>query len=149
MRRLAPLCLLATIALAPFAAPAAAQDLPHFPKAAPPQPLPDPSCDATKADTGAWLIGNWVGPRTRLQFTRTAQGIHWILNRQGGADEFGWQDGATIDGMVTTVSACTVQLKAGGGPFVFDGVRTEEGHIYGYATNQAGAAVRLLLRRER
>lgn len=149
MRRLVVICLVAAGTLAPLAAPAAAQELPHFPKASPPQPLPDPPCDAARPDGGDWVIGNWVGPQTRLRFTRTAEGIRWTLDRKGAGGEFGWQDGATLDGRVTAASACTLRLEAGGGAFVFDGVRTEDGRIYGFATNRAGATVRFLLRRER
>ncbi len=144
MRRLA-----AAVLLALAVSPALAQDMPKFPKARPPQPLPDATCDVGKADSGDWLLGGWVAPQTRLTFSRPARDLVWTMDRKGGGGEFGWQEGAVIDGTVAAVSACSVRLVAGGGAFVFEGVLTEDGRIYGYATNKAGTDVRFVLRRER
>ena len=154
--------------------PALGQELPKFPKARPPQPLPEATCDVDKADAGDWLLGGWVAPETRFQFSRTAKGIVWTMDRKGAGGEFGWQDGAVIDGRVATLSACSVGLVAGESPqtngmpakpagespqvdrpgdggaaVTFEGVLTEDGKIYGYATNKAGNDVRFVLRRER
>jgi hypothetical protein len=146
MRRLA-----AAILLALAVSPAAAEDeLPKFPKAGPPQPLPEATCDVGKADAGDWLLGGWVAPQTRLTFRRQGADIAWSMDRKGSGGEFGWQEGAVIDGRVAAVSACTLRLVAGtDGAFTFEGVLTEDGRIFGYATNKAGADVRFVLRRER
>ncbi len=145
MRRLA-----VAVVLALAAVPALAQELPKFPKARPPQPLPEATCDVDRANSGDWLLGGWVAPQTRFHFSRPGKDIVWTMDRKGGGDEFGWQEGATIDGRVAAVSACTLRLVAGpDGAFTFEGVLTEGGMIYGYATNKAGDAVRFVLRRER
>lgn len=129
--------------------PAAAQELPHFPKAGPPQPLPEPACDTTRPDGGDWLLGRWVAPETRFEFTRSGSGVSWTMSRKSVADEFGWRDGTTISGQAEAVTACTLRLTAGEGAFTFNGVLTEEGRIYGYAANTKGQHVRFVLRRER
>ena len=154
MRRAAfPLaCLLAALLLA--ALPAAAQDDPdHFPqspKIGPPRALPEPGCDTSRADGGDWLLGRWVGPQTKLSFGRSGPAITWVLDRASAAGEFGWAPGGTIDGKVASASACSVHLVAGpDDAFVFDGVLTEEGRLYGNAVNKAGANVRFVLRREK
>lgn len=144
MRRVVVAALLALLV-----SPALAQELPKFPKARPPQPLPDATCDVGKADSGDWLLGGWVAPETRFLFTRSGKAIAWTMDRRGGVGEFGWQEGAVITGTVAAVSACSVRLVAGGGAFAFEGVLTEDGKIYGYATNKAGNDIRFVLRRER
>ncbi|HSV29500.1 MAG TPA: hypothetical protein VLL76_08070, partial [Candidatus Omnitrophota bacterium] len=63
--------------LALFAFPAAAEDLPQFPKAGPPQPLPEASCDTALPNNGEWLVGRWVSPQTRWSFARQGQAIAW------------------------------------------------------------------------
>lgn len=133
------------------ALPALAQPLPQFPKAAPPEPLPEPICDTALANNGAWLLGRWVAPQTRWEFTRAADGgIAWTLDRKGSINrDFGWAEGATISGTAEKVSGCTVALKAGEGAFAFEGVLTDSGKLYGFASNAKGDHVRFVLRRER
>lgn len=143
---------LALAALLTVAAPAAFADenLPQFPKIGPPPPLPEAACDTTKANNGDWLVGRWVAPQTKWEFTREAGGIAWGLERKGNLNgEFGWQDGTKIDGTAEAVTACTVHLVAGQGAFRFEGVLTDGGKLFGYATNTKGEHVRFTLRRER
>lgn len=138
------------LALMLAAAPAAAQELPQFPKIAPPEPLPEATCNTTLANNGEWLLGRWVAPQARWEFTRAGEGIAWTLDRKGGANaDFGWQDGAQITGTAEKVTGCTVALVAGQGAFRFEGVLTEGGKLFGYATNRKGENVRFTLRRER
>jgi hypothetical protein len=150
---LARLCLLALCLLT--ALPAAADGdgddkLPQFPKVRPPSPLPETTCDASRPGGGDWLVGRWVGPQTVLSFSRGANSLAWVLDRKSAAGEFGWAAGGTIEGIVVAATACTVRLTAGpDGAFVFEGVLTEEGRLYGYAVNKAGADVRFTLRREK
>lgn len=139
------------IALAVLAAlPVTAQELPKFPKAGPPEPLPEPMCDTALANNGEWLVGRWVSPQSRWTFTRQGQSIAWTLDRKGSlGDGFGWQDGTTIAGRVDRISGCTVGMSAGEGKFVFDGVLTDGGKLFGFATNPRGDYVRFTLRREK
>jgi len=136
-----------------LAVPALAQDLPQGPKAPPPDPLPEPLCDAARPDSGDWLVGRWVMPYGRWDIRREAGGLAWTLEQKPDINAaLGWKDGARIDGTVQAVSACTLRLVAGEGggtAFAFDGVRTEDGRIYGYATSRAGQRIRWTLRRER
>lgn len=144
--RLAPV--LAALLLA--AAPAMAQELPQFPKAGPPEPLPEASCDTGLANNGEWLLGRWVAPQAKWEFARANGGIAWTLDRKGGMNqEFGWRDGAQISGTADKVTGCTVHLTAGEGAFQFEGVLTDGGKLYGFATNTKGERVRFTLRRER
>jgi len=146
MRHLAAFAALVVAA----ASPVGAQELPQFPKAGPPQPLPEASCDTSLANNGEWLLGRWVAPQTRWEFTRSGGTIAWTLDRKGGLNaDFGWQDGAQITGTVENVTGCTVMLVAGEGAFRFEGVLTETGKLFGFATNRKGEAVRFTLRRER
>lgn len=139
-----------TLAVLLLAAPAWAQELPQFPKVAPPEPLPEASCDTTQANAGEWLLGHWVAPQSRWEFTRAGAGIAWTLDRKGGMNQdFGWQDGSQITGTAEKVTGCTVALVAGQGAFRFEGVLTESGKLYGFATNRKGEMVRFTLRRER
>lgn len=135
-----------------LALPAAAQEMPRFPKAGPPEPLPDASCDTAMADTGEWLVGRWVAPMARWEFMRQGAGLVFRLDQKSGINnDFGWREGASITGTVQAVTGCTVKLAAsdGGAVFAFDGVLTEGGKIYGAASNKAGQSVRYVLRRER
>lgn len=132
------------------AVPAWAQELPQFPKIAPPEPLPEAICDTTLANNGEWLLGRWVAPQSRWEFTRSGAAIAWTLERKGSANQdFGWQDGTQITGAAEHVSGCSVVLTAGQGAFRFQGVLTDSGKLYGYATNRKGEVVRFTLRRER
>lgn len=140
----------AAFALLFAALPAAAQDLPQFPKIGPPEPLPEATCDTARASDGAWLLGRWVAPQARWEFARDAGGIGWVLDQKSSVgSNFGWREGAQITGTVTKVTGCTVQLSAGAGAFAFEGVLTEAGKLYGFATNPKGEHVRFVLRRER
>ncbi|EME70218.1 hypothetical protein H261_09172 [Paramagnetospirillum caucaseum] len=148
MRRaaLALCCLLA-------AAPTWAEDLPQGPKAPPPEPLPDAPCDTARPDSGDWLVGRWVAPYSKWEFRRDAQGLAWKLEQKPDVNRnLGYKQGAVIEGKVTAVSPCTMTLQAaenGETAFAFEGVRTEDGKIYGYAVNKAGQNARWTLRRER
>lgn len=141
--------LLAALALS-LAVPAAAEDLPQGPKAGPPEPLPEAACDTTLPNNGAWLLGRWVAPQARWEFTRGDAALTWVLDQKGSiGSNFGWREGARITGTVTKVTGCTVTLIAGEGAFAFDGVLTDSGKLYGFATNPKGDHVRFVLRRER
>lgn len=130
--------------------PALAQELPKFPKAGPPETMPEPPCDATVANNGDWLVGNWVSPHSRWKFTRQGDGLVWSLDRSGTInDGLGWSAGAHLDGTVGAVSACSFVLDSGNGQFVMNAVFTDGGKIYGAAANANGASARFLLRRER
>lgn len=152
MRRaaLAACCLLAAVTVM---GPALAQDLPKGPKAPPPEPLPDATCDTAKADSGDWLVGRWVAPFSRWEFKRDAQGLVWKLEQKPDINrDLGYKQGTVIEGKVTAISPCTMNLQAtenGETAFAFEGVRTEDGKIYGYALNKAGQNARWILRRER
>lgn len=142
--------ILAAALIASLGLPAMAADFPKSPKIGPPEPLPEAVCDPSVPHSGDWILGNWVAPRTKWSFQRQADGITWIMDRKGAIDEgFGWSDGTTIDGVVTTVTGCTVTLQAGQGAFQFQGVLTDAGHLFGYATNPKGKHMRFTLRRER
>lgn len=142
--------LITALAVLLLAAPVAAQDLPQGPKAGPPEPLPDAACDTGVASDGAWLLGRWVAPQARWEFARADASIAWTLDQKGAVGaNFGWREGARITGTVTRVTGCTVALSAGEGAFAFEGVLTESGKLYGFATNPKGERVRFVLRRER
>jgi hypothetical protein len=144
MRRL----LAALLVAAPLAAHAQELDrLPQFPKIGPPDPLPEATCDTAQASSGAWLLGRWVAPRTRLDVSGQAPGMAWTMDRGGGGDEFGWKSDARAEGGVADLSGCSVRLVSG--DFVFHAVLTEEGRLYGFATSKAGTDVRMVFRRER
>ncbi len=144
----------AFVALIALALPALAEDLPQGPKAPPPEPLPEASCDAAKPDSGDWLVGRWVAPYSKWEFRRAAAGnLVWTLEQKPDINRSeGWKDGARFDGKVDAVSACTLRLTAGDNgevAFTFNGVLTEGGKIYGYAANSSGQQLRWVLRRER
>lgn len=133
-----------------LAAPALAEDFPKSPKVGPPEPLPEPACDTALANNGQWLLGRWVAPQTRVEFTREADGLAWRMERKGSLnEEFGWRDGAVMSGRVDRATGCTLAMSGGAGAFVFEGVLTDPGKIYGFATNRKGEHVRFVLRRER
>lgn len=145
--RFIPLCAVLSLVAA---MPAAAENLPQFPKIGPPEPLPEAACDTALPNNGDWLVGRWVAPQTRWEFTRAGGALAWTLDRKGGLNgDFGWQDGAQISGGVEAVSGCTVTLVAGQGAFRFQGVLTDGGKLYGFATSRKGEVVRFTLRRER
>jgi hypothetical protein len=133
--------------LATLARPSAAEDFPRSPKIGPPEPLPEASCDTTKSDGGAWLQGRWVAPMARWDFA----GTEFRLEQKSGHNtDFGWKEGGVIAGRIEAVSACSVRLAAGeAGRFAFEGVLTEAGKIYGFASNAKGDRVRYVLRREK
>lgn len=129
-----------------MAAPALAQDFPKSPKAGPPDAMPDALCDAGQSDTGAWAVGRWVAPQTRLEIM--ADGF--VLDRKGTMnDAFGWRDGARIQGRIAKVSPCTLELVTMDGGFTLDAIRTEAGHLFTQARNAKGESLRLTFRRER
>jgi hypothetical protein len=137
-----------------FAASSAmAQDLPKGPKAPPPEPLPDATCDTAKADSGDWLVGRWVAPYSKWEFKRETQGLVWKLEQKPDINrDLGYKQGTVIEGKVTEISACTLKLlgsENGETVFSLEGVRTEDGKIYSYATSKSGQSARWTLRRER
>ena len=143
-----------TALLMALSMPVLAEDLPQGPKAKPPEPLPEPICDATKPDAGNWVLGRWVAPYSKWEFTRSATGaMTWTLDQKADRNQaMGWKQGAQIDGKVAAISGCTVRLEAGDNgevAFTFDGVLTAEGRIFGYAINTSGQPVRWILRREK
>jgi hypothetical protein len=145
---IAAFCVLAVPALADDDAP------PQGPKAPPPEPLPEPICDVAKPDGGDWLLGRWVAPYAKWAFERNTSGkLAWVLEQKPDINRAaGWKDGARIEGRVAAVSGCTVKLEAGEGgvvAFAFEGVKTDDGKIYGFAVNPAGQQIRWVLRRER
>lgn len=126
------------------------QELPQFPKVAPPQSLPEPICDTAHSDGGDWLLGKWVAPQARWEFGRAGGALTWALEQKGDlSPERGWRDGARLSGAVERVSACSVGLSGGEGRFSAEGVLTDSGRLFLIATNPEGAQVRYLLRRER
>ncbi|MGE5504936.1 MAG: hypothetical protein ACM31L_10980 [Actinomycetota bacterium] len=140
-----------TIALL-MAAPALAQELPQGPKAGPPQPLPDPECDTSLPNNGEWLVGRWVAPLSKWEFTRNGKDLAFRFEQKPGHNaEYGWRDGAVITGTVTKLSGCTVEMGAreGDASFTFEGVQIDGGRIFGYAISTDGKHVRYTLRRER
>lgn len=142
--------ILAAALFAILALPALAADFPKSPKIGPPEPLPDAICDLSVPSDGEWVVGNWVAPRTKWIFARDGGDLVWTMERKAQINEgFGWRDGATISGTVERITGCTIALKAGEGAFSFDGVLTDRGHLFGYATNTRGDNVRFTLRRER
>lgn len=105
-------------------------DLPQFPKTAPPDPLPDAACDQI-AQASQWGLGDWVGPNMRLHVEPAA----WSLNGQ-----------VTKSGNTITLEACSISLTTDSTP-VFAGVRTENGQMYGVLWTDSGKTQRILLRR--
>lgn len=132
------------------ALPAAAEDLPQFPKIGPPGSLPEAICDQSKASDGNWLLGRWVSPQSRWEFSRQGQGLAWGLDRKGSVEDgMGWSAGTRIDGGVEQISPCSFRLGAGDGQFALDGVLTDDGKIFAVAANAKGKTARFILRRER
>lgn len=152
MPRALPLLRLAAV-LSLLSAPALAEDdFPQSPKIGPPEPLPEASCDTAQKDGGQWLLGRWVAPNAKFEFSRASENepVSFSLNRKAGFDEFGWTSETIIKGMVDQLSPCSLRAHAGeNGQFVFEAVSTAPGKIYGFATNAKGDHVRFILRRER
>lgn len=122
-------------------------ELPHFPKAKPPQPLPEPVCDATRADAGDWLLGHWTGTGVRLEVRRQGAGVVWHLSGDNVASKFNVSAVNGLSGTATALSPCTVSLSAGApSAFVFEAVLTEDGQLFGYATDPDGDDIRFSLR---
>lgn len=143
------LSLVVALCLAPLV-PAAAENLPQFPKIGPPGSLPEAACDTSRAHSGDWLLGRWVSPHSRWEFQRQGTALVWSLERKGSVDDgMGWSAGTRIDGAVSAVSACSFTLGAGDGQFSMEGVLTEGGKVYAVAANAKGKTARFLLRRER
>jgi len=147
MRRLALQSALLAALIIPVHAQEDLDRLPQFPKLGPPDPLPEASCDTAEANGGGWLLGRWVAPRTRLEFTGKPQAIAWAMDRGGGGGEFGWSSDSSVEGRVAEVSGCSVRLVADS--FVFQAVLTDGGRLYGFATSKAGADVRMVFQKER
>ena len=147
MRSRVLVLVLLVLAAAP---PAAAEDLPQFPKIGPPGSLPEAICDTRIANDGEWLLGRWVSPHSRWEFRRQGAALAWSLERKGGVDDgMGWSAGTRIDGTVTAVSGCGFALGAGDGQFAMDGVLTDGGKLFATAANAKGKSARFILRRER
>ncbi len=129
-------------------APAPEDHLPRFPKAAPPtDPLPAPPCDTGLSSDGQWLIGRWAAPGSRLSFKRRGAVIDW---RMGWPTNTFGKGAARGGGAVASVSRCSVRFgTASGDGFVFHGLLTGTGDLYGYAAEPDGQDVRFLFRRVR
>ncbi len=144
---------IAVLLLLASALPVSAEDLPQGAKLGPPEPLPEASCDTSRADAGGWLVGRWVAPYSRWEFSSSSAGLAWRLEQKPDINAAaGWKDGATLTGPVQAVSACSMRLVAGEGgeeAFTFDGILTDDGKIYGFAVNRSGQRKRWVLRRER
>jgi hypothetical protein len=129
-------------------APAPVDHLPRFPKAGPPSdPLPEPPCDVSHPSDGAWLIGRWTAPGSRLAFLRRGGAIVWRMEWPPRTFGPGTTRGG---GTVAERSGCTVRFgdtETDG--FVFRGLLTGTGDLYGYAAPRHGHDVRFLFHRER
>lgn len=128
-----------------------AQELPKGPKAPPPEPLPDATCDTAKPDAGDWLLGHWVAPYSKWEFRRDGVAMNWKLEQKADINkDLGYKEGAVLTGKVDELSACSLKFAARDGEqiaFTFEGVRTEDGRIYGFADNGKGQTARWTLRR--
>ena len=89
-------------------------DLPQFPKIAPPDPLPETTC-TNVANPMAWALGDWVGPNLRLHVDSAAWTLSGLVTKTGST--------AQLDN-------CSLALNADQTP-IFAGVRAEDGHMYG------------------
>ena len=117
MRRLILTLAFGIAALPALGATSADDDLPQFPKIAPPDTLPDAACDASLAHTRDWAMGTWSAYGQKIEIAAN----HWRAT--GGSDS---------EGTVVTVEQCTIHL-GGNDPQHpgFDAIRTESGALYG------------------
>ena len=113
-----------------LASPALAQDddLPQFPKIAPPDPLPEAACEGVTQPL-QWGLGDWVGPTLRLHVSAT-----------------GWTIGGSTakSGSAVQLDACTLALNGENGP-VFTAVRAEDGRMFGAYWTDSGKVQRVTL----
>lgn len=92
-------------------------DLPQFPKIAPPDTLPDPACDPSLAQSQGWAVGTWSSPSERIEISLE----HWKAS--GDID---------AQGTAVGIEQCTVHLGASDPKLPgFDAIRTETGALYG------------------
>ena len=101
-------------------------ELPRFPKIAPPDPLPEPAC-ASVANPRQWGLGEWTNPVLRLHIAESG----WTI---GGRTQ--------LSGDKIQLDDCTVSLNE-----VFSGIRTEDGRMYGILRTANGKAERITLSR--
>ena len=103
-------------------------NLPQFPKIAPPDPLPETACQGV-AQPVNWGLGDWVSPTLRVHVEKTA----WSIS--GSASSSGTQ---------VVLEDCRFSLNTESDP-VFAGVRAEDGRMYGAYWTAKGKVQRLEL----
>ena len=115
-----------------LASPALADDdeLPQFPKIAPPSPLPEAACEGV-ADAQHWGLGDWVGPSLRIHVEATGWTISGDVGKSGGTSQ---------------LEPCGLSLNDQSGP-VFTAVRAEDGRMLAAYWTDAGKAKRFTLHR--
>ena len=89
-------------------------DLPQFPKIAPPDPLPDTECKDV-AQPLTWGLGDWVSPTLRIHVEKTS----WSISGSVAAT-----------GTNVVLEECRLNLS-NDAESTFAGVRALDGHLYG------------------
>lgn len=108
---LLPLLLLPAVGMAD-------DDLPQFPKIAPPDSLPDAACEESLAHSTAWALGVWSAGDSTVQIAAN----HWQTT--------GEASGAAGD--IVSIDQCIIHLgNADNAKPSFDAIRTETGALYG------------------
>ena len=121
----------ALILAALLAAPAwADDDMPKFPKIAPPDPLPDAAC-AGVANPESWALGDWISPTLRVHVDQKT----WSITGS-----------ASSTGAIVQLEACGLSLSADDAQ-IFAGVRAEDGGLYGAYWPAQGKVQRLVFHR--
>ncbi len=113
--------------------PAFADDdnLPQFPKIAPPDPLPDAACDSV-AQPLEWGLGDWVAAPIKVHVEKSS----WTIT---GGDK-------PRSGTVVQAEPCGIDLSSEQGP-VFAGVRAEDGHLFAALWREDGKVRRMNFKR--
>jgi hypothetical protein len=106
-------------------------DLPQFPKIAPPDPLPDAACE-TIAKPLEWGFGEWVNDKVKVHVEKTK----WTIT--GGAKP--------LSGSLVQTQACEIDLSTDQSQ-IFAGVRAEDGHMLAALWDENGKPHRLNLKR--
>ena len=110
----------AILGLALLAAPVWAQQIEKFPKAAPPDPLPETQCDGA-VTPATWGLGQWHSKSAKLMVEKG----RWHLDSDEG--EF--------SGTAVELTDCAVRLTSSkDGKAVFEGVRDLDNQLYGVLT---------------
>ena len=102
-------------------------DLPQFPKVAPPDPVPDAVCDAV-AQPLKWALGDWAGGSLRLHVDGAAWTLSGLVTQSGTSPQ--------IEPCGLTLGETTPILAA---------VRDEEGRMYAVLWTGSGKPRRLIL----